>query len=448
MILPSLLSTAVGEEIPSSPLAALLVLVFVVLVSQPIIRRMVRIEHDPWLLKILRWSLGLHLLCSYLQIFVVNHFYHGVADYLQYDHASGVLAGNFRHLHFTLAGSREGQHLIGNGALSVVGGVVMVFTGTNQLAAFLVFAWMSWIGALFFYRAYSITFPEADKHRYGLMLFFLPSLLFWTADLSKEAVLSLSLGIAAYGCARALRHMRGGFIILVLGSLIGLFVRPNEYALLIGGFAIAMVFRPSDERSMRGARLVGSILFVGAVVVGAGYLASKQLHLSSQGVGGALNAVHKHNGKVQSAVGGGSGSSGVPYSKNPLTYPRDVYEVLFNPLPVTAHSGTQLIAALENTVVLVLILKSLRNLRAVPRVMLNRPYVMMCLIYSAAFLYAFAALGNSGLIIRERTLLFPFLLVLLCVPVSPKGEPKRFAWEHRRATRRQKRKAQQAQWTV
>jgi Dolichyl-phosphate-mannose-protein mannosyltransferase len=444
---PTLIA-AIGARIPSSPLAAVAALAFIGLVSQPIIRKMVQIENDPRLTKILRWSLVLHLAGAPAQIFVVNHFYHGVADYLQYDHAAGAIGNNFRHFDFSIHGSGESTHLIGDGALTIVGGVVMVFTGTNQLAAFFVFAWLSFLGALCFYRAFSITFPDADKRRYALMLFFLPSLLFWTADLSKEAVLSLSLGIATYGCARALQRMRGGFILIVVGSLIGVFVRPNEVALLVGAFVIAMVFRPSDERTLRGFRLIGSWIFLALVVVAAVNLAGKQLHLSTKGVSGALNSTHKNNNKKTEELATGAGSGGVPYSKDPITFPRDVYEVLFNPLPITAHNGTQLIAAAENTVIVVLLYRSRRNLKALPRAMLVRPYLLLCLVYSLAFLYSFAALGNLGLITRERTLLFPFMLVLLCVPISPKGEPKQFPWERRRVTRRQRRKAELAQWSV
>ena len=76
-------------------------------------------------------------------------------------------------------------------------------------------------------------------------------------------------------------------------------------------------------------------------------------------------------------------------------------------------------AALENSVIAVLILLSLRNLRMTIRASFALPYVMMCTIYSILFVYSFAALGNLGLIARERTLLFPFFLVLLCIPRHP-----------------------------
>ena len=114
-------------------------------------------------------------------------------------------------------------------------------------------------------------------------------------------------------------------------------------------------------------------------------------------------------------------SGGIPYSSNIATYPRDIYEVLFNPLPFNAHGFGERVAALENTIIAVLILMSLRNLRMVPRAAFARPYVMLCAVYTATFIYAFAALGNLGLIERERTMVLPFLLVLLCIPRDPTG---------------------------
>jgi hypothetical protein len=72
----------------------------------------------------------------------------------------------------------------------------------------------------------------------------------------------------------------------------------------------------------------------------------------------------------------------------------------------------------------------------VPRAAFSRAYVMMCAVYCLGFIYTFAALGNLGLITRERTLLFPFLMVLLSIPRAPKGRPPRFEWEVRRRDRK------------
>jgi hypothetical protein len=45
----------------------------------------------------------------------------------------------------------------------------------------------------------------------------------------------------------------------------------------------------------------------------------------------------------------------------------------------------------------------------------------MCLLYSIGFLYVFSALGNVGLLARERTLLFPMLFVLFTLATTTAG---------------------------
>lgn len=55
----------------------------------------------------------------------------------------------------------------------------------------------------------------------------------------------------------------------------------------------------------------------------------------------------------------------------------------------------------------------------------------MALFYSAVFVYTFAALGNLGLITRERTLLLPFLFVVLAFPMARPGEDP-YPWQRRR----------------
>ncbi len=117
-----------------------------------------------------------------------------------------------------------------------------------------------------------------------------------------------------------------------------------------------------------------------------------------------------------------------------MWYPRDVYTVLFDPLPFSAHSITQLFAAAENTLILLVVLSSLPRLRFLPRVCMQRPYVFMALIYSVIFVFAFAALGNLGLITRERTLLLPFLFIVLAFPVAIRERlPTRGSGEGHRA---------------
>jgi hypothetical protein len=429
---------AAAGKLPSNPIVVVIVGIILVLVSLPIARRLSRAEGDPRLVTLLMTGLFLHFLGGPAQIFVDNHAYHGVADFSGYVHQGATLSGNFRSFHFTTAGARL-RSVLGDGSVSIAAGVVFALVGVNELAAFFVFAWFSWLGTIFFYRAFCLTFPEGGHRRYALILFFLPSLLFWTSDVSKESIMMLALGVTTFGCARVLARQRRGYPVMVLGTFLGIFTRPDEFALLLGGFTIAVLFRSHDaRRQLRALRRISTFVFLVAILIVTAVLTAKFVKANPASVSKALNSVHSNNGG-SSALAAGLGSSNVPYSSDPLLFPRDVYTVLFDPLPITARSFTQLLASGENTVILILVLTSLRRLRLVYRAGRERPYVLLAAIYTIGFLYVFAALGNLGLITRERTLLFPYFLVLLAIPVSPKGEPPQFPWEQPRQSRRQRR---------
>jgi hypothetical protein len=426
----------IGAKIPSPPLIFLVVAVILFAVSLPIARRLARTEGDPRLVSLVMIALGLHFLGGPAQILVDNHIYHGVADFTGYVHQGANLSNNFRSFDFSTKGAQL-RSLVGDGSVSIATGVVFSIVGINELAAFFIFSWFSWLGTICFYRAFALTFPEGGHRRYALMLFLMPSLLFWTSDVSKESIMMLALGVTTLGAARVLARQRRGYPLIPLGILLGIFTRPDEFALLVGAFTVAMFFRPRSTRAAAAGRRVGSIIFLGLILGVTGVLTVKLIHDTHAGVGQVLSSTNKNNANVPTGVSG----SNVPYSSDPLTYPRDVYTVLFDPLPITAGSLTQAIASLENTVILIFVLTSLRRLKLVFRAGRERPYVILCAVYSAAFLYAFAALGNLGLITRERTLLIPYLLVLLALPVSAKGEPPEHPWEQARMSRSERRLA-------
>jgi hypothetical protein len=417
---------SVGTNLP----VALVVAAILAWLGVLIAKKVARTDAYPALAKVMIASVLLHLLFAPLQIFVVDHFYAGVADWLKYDHLAAVLANTWRSGHFNLAGVPAS---IGNGTIGIAGAVVMTLVGPNQLAAFFVCSWLAYVGCVFFYLAFRVTFPRADRRRYAILVFLFPSLLFWTADVSKEAFMLVGLGLAAYGIALVMVGKRGGYLPILVGGALALFIRPNEVVILVVGFALAMLVRAiggnaSGSRRRNAFSMAGAFVFVAGIVVVTTIVAAHFLHgLTSAGVGNALTKVSAGN----KGTGAGFGSSSVPYSSNPLWYPRDAYTVLFDPLPFTAHSITELFAAGENTLILLVVLASFPRLRYLPRLCLQRPYVFTALFYSIIFIFAFAALGNLGLITRERTLLLPFLFIVLAFPIARPGEDP-YPWQRRR----------------
>lgn len=424
--------------IGSNPIIALAIAGILFAVSRPIIRRISNAEQNPWLAKVMTFSLVLHLLAVPMQIWVVDHLYGGIADWNQYLNRGAALAHSGFNLNYAHVNG-----IVGDGMVSIITGVVFRIIGVNQLGVFLVFSWFAFLGLIFFYRAFSLTFAGANTRRYAILLFFLPSLIFWTADVSKEAIMSFSLGLCAYGAAKILARRRGGFVFLIVGGAIGAPVRANELLLLMAGFAVAMLILPAGpRRNLGGIRRLGSIIFLGALLAASLFITLHYLVHQSGSL--SLDTLAKGN---RGASTPGAVSSAVTYSSNPADFPKDVYVVLFDPLIIKAHGSGQRLAAMENLIIIGVILSSMRQLRIVIRAAFARPYVMLCGIYSVAFCYAFAALGNLGLITRERTLLFPFLLVILCIPRSPKGEPPEFEWELRRRARLERRRMGESSMT-
>jgi hypothetical protein len=421
---------------PTNPIEALLIGVVLFAIGRVFIRRATQAEGgDPWLAKALTACLILHLLSAPSQIWVVDHLYGGIADYTRYDIQGSVLSGGFRHLDFSLEPAQL-RGIVGDGAVSIVAGVIFAIIGANQAGAFLVMTFLSFIGIVYFYRAFTLTFSGAGNRRYGYLVFFLPTLLFWTSDVSKEAIMTFLLGLTAYGCARILAHRGRGYLLIIVCSVAGAFIRPNETLLALGGFTVAMLFRPvSPTVRFHGPRRTLAFIFMGAMTGLAIFVTLHYLPGSSNGL--SLTSISKNN----SGVGNGFGSGGITYSGNPIYYPKDVFVVLFDPLPINAHGSGEWVEAFENTLVVGVVLTSLRGLRILPRVAFARPYVMMSLIFTGAFCYSFASLGNLGLITREAVVTMPFFLVVLCIPRGPRHSPPRYVWELRRRERVARRKA-------
>ena len=418
--------------ISSSPVGFLLVAAVLVGISRPIIRWVTEKEQSPWLARILLISLALHLLAAPAQIYVVNHFYHHVADFNRYDTQGSILAPNFRSFNFTLAGANV-RAIVNDGSVSIFTGIVMAIVGVNQIGTFLVFSFLAWLGTILFYRAFTLTFASAPAghRRYAYLVFFLPSTIFWTADVSKEAIMTVCLGMVAFGCAKVLVRAPGGFRLITVGAVAGFLVRPNELLVILGGFAVALMVRPGADRRERNSSIkrVGGLLFMTFLLAASVYITLHYLRLGSSG------SLSLGNTTANNQVYG----SGTSYSSSPAKWPIDAYTVLFDPLPFNAHGSGQYAAALENMVILGIAVASYRQLRVLLRTAFARPYVMMCLVYSIGFIYAFAALGNLGLIYRERVMLLPFLMVLFAIPRTPrtpKGRPNLYEWEYRRKDRR------------
>lgn len=396
----------------TNPVHALVVALVLFAVTVPLALTFAAREQQPWLAGVVLVSFGAHLVGSALQVLIVARVYDNVADFHLYDGQGAALREAW------LAGSfpTAGLEIPGTGSVSIATGLVYSVVGVDQLGGFFVFSWLGLLGLMAAYRAFRLCLPDAEHRRYAWLLFLMPSLLYWPTVAGKEAVMLLALSLMLLGAAHVFTHslIRGSGY-LAAGSVIGGLVRPHEVALLFGAFCVGILVRRSPRPSVT-TPLRWTLTFL--VVAGVGIVMLRFTmgflgitDYSPAAIAAAVNDAHV----ATQGEGEGFGSSHTTWNPSPLYYPQDVYLVLFKPLPFESTEMTQLISSAENTVLIILLMYFWRSLTAV-RKRLRSPYVAMCLVYSLLFLYIFAALGNVGLLVRERTLLFPMLFVLLTLP--------------------------------
>ena len=393
--------------------AGIVVSVVLVLVSLPAVIWLAHREGHAKVARLLPWAFVLKLAASLARFVVAFGVYDGVADASTYHTAGEMLAPMYRKGDF----SGDVGRFIGTGFIKTLTGLVYTVTGSTRLGGFVVFSWMGFWGLYLFYKAFCMACPEGDRWRYALLIFLLPSLLFWPSSIGKEAWMTLTLGLSAYGAARILARHRGGFAVTLLGLAGTVAVRPHVSVILMASLVAAYLFR----RPPVGASLLGPVAkLAGVVVLGIALAVAVGQTKELFGVRDAFDAEAVsqvlERARDQTSNAGSAFATERNTDLRPSQFPAALVSVIFRPFPWEAKNPLALVASLEGTLLLVLFVAGRQRVVSAVRSVLRTPYVVLCLCYSVLFVYGFSSFANFGVLTRQRVQLFPFLLVLLALP--------------------------------
>lgn len=383
-----------------------------VAITFPIVSRAARRQDDLRERNLILTALILKLVGSLVRYAVSFEVYER-ADATGYDTIGRQIAAAIRGGDFTPEIAGVGGS--GTRFVQKLTGWVYAAIGPSKLGGFLVFSWLGFWGLYLFYRAFRKAFPQGDHRRYALLVFFLPSLLFWPSSIGKDAWMTFTLGITAYGAARLLTRQRGGLAIVALGLWATAAVRPHITVVVLAGLMAGILLRRPRHGSPLNSVTKAACL---AVMLAAGLLlvARVESFFGVEGVDSqAAEAVFDETQRRSSQGDSAFESERV---RSPLDLPGAVLAVLFRPFPTEVHNAQSAIASLEGLTLLVLCVRSGGRLGALPRHVLRAPYVAFAATFTALFIFAFSSVGNFGIIARQRVQVFPFVLVLLAVPVT------------------------------
>ncbi len=307
--------------------------------------------------------------------------------------------------------------------------------GESLVGQFLLSGMVGLIGSLFFVKAFQSEFPSSSREAKWLAscLFFFPSLAFWTTLIGKDSWMYFCLGAVALSLTLFMREWRVRYLLGLLVSLAFVaMIRPPVGVPITAAVGLCILLglksALSGKRSTMMLRPIVYACVCAFVIVGFNVVISKMgsyAHFQEDAdfVDSMVGfAVDYHTGLRQD-TGGRSAVKGLELNEKSVFavtsfMPQAMGTFLFRPFLFEAHNAVAFLAAIDSTILIGLVVWRWRNLIEAARLIWSRPLVALS---AASFLLLTATLSfqtNLGVIVRHRTMVLGFLLVLLAVPLK------------------------------
>ncbi len=408
---------------------ALIVIPVYALIGLAVVRRMFRGAQRP-LAIILSWGLLVKLGGTFARYWVGFEAYEGGIDASRYHRVAAEAAGK------VWSGEESVVTILprstGTPFLEHLTSFIYTLTGSSQLAGFITFSFLAYLGTLLMVKAAVIAVPNLAASRYAWLCVLFPSIVYWPSSIGKEAAIFLGLGIATYGIATMFAYGRWIRPLLLIAAGLGFtsLIRPHIagiwVAAAIPALVIALVGR-SRSNPARGQRPISRlgvvpvlVLAIAGLSVLAGttvrYLAPHSDEVSSTEFNQILEETTRRTSEA--------GSTFTPPSvESPADWPLAVVRTLTRPLPLEARGLAQLVSAAEMMALLGLYAISWRRLLNLPRLIVTNPYVTFAVTAIVLVGLAYSSFANLGVLTRQKSLIFPLLVLLPCLPVRSWSGP-------------------------
>lgn len=330
----------------------------------------------------------------------------GGADSPIYQREGVRIANELRQLNF---GVQTGRTIPGTGTIRYLSGVVNVFTGSNYIATFLLFAAVAFVGQCFFLLAMRPALNDKQFRLLCIGVMLSPTLAFWPSSIGKESMSLLGIGLGAYGAALLYDRRWRGVPYVLLGSFAVGMVRPHVALILLAGLTVGLMARRAHTRG----RLLTHLAFLVIVIVGAMAMAGASATLFGLESFDGVSDVNAALDFAQERTSQDAAQFVAARVASPADYPWAFVTVLFRPFPWEAGNASSMISAIESMALLVTLVVALPGIARQSAQLLQRGQLLYTVAFTAVFVYLFSAIGNFGILSRQRAQVIPFLLVFL-----------------------------------
>lgn len=311
------------------------------------------------------------------------------------------------------------------GTLGATASFLAFFTSGSLYASCLVVSLVAYLGLVALYAAFPPAISKTYQTRLLISCLLIPSVVFWSSGIIKEAIALAGLGFATFGLFKIIQPKLKASVVLLLAT--GLIMVGLTKSYLIGPFILASVAwfyvtKNKDSKLIVKPLYLILILVLGIIaVIGIGKLFPRYAldnlatEISNQQV-----IVQSQNAGSSSAIFESTkASAGTQFRNLPIA----IFSVLLRPFIFEVHNIMALINALETTYItaLLFLIARRRTFREITYTISNSPMLVFCLVFTAL-----CAVGvglttvNLGTLSRYRMPLMPLyvILVFALVPVK------------------------------
>jgi hypothetical protein len=346
----------------------------------------------------------------------------GGADSTAYQREGERIARSLRVLDF---GVETGRSIPGTGSVRYFSGLVNVLTGSSYIATFLVFTAIAFVGQVFLLFGVRRALNQKQFRVFAVIVMFSPTLAYWPSSIGKESLVLFGIGLGVFGASRLYDRRWNGLLPVLFGVFSVGIVRPHVAMVLLAGLLAGLFARQAHTRGRAATHglllvliIVGSMLTAGA----SADLFGLESFDGVSDVNAALDFAQDRTSQDQAQFVAARVTS-------PVDYPWAVVTVLFRPFLWETTNTAAMISAAESTLLGLLLLAAAPGLARHVRDLFQRGQLLFSCAFIAVFIFVFSAIGNFGILSRQRAQVIPFVLLLVAMGI---GAEKR---ELRKASR-------------
>ena len=373
--------------------------------------------------RLVAMSFWLKVVFIFLNVLVTKYYFHG-GDMLGYCRW-GVLLSNdetesFSHLMRQFFQQRLGAENSSTLSMAALSGMIQMTTGETVFGTCLLVGLAAWFGQVAIYFVLRDHVPLVLRRAAMLSALFLPSLLFWTGGIIKEAVAIFGLGLLFLGAHWLLQRRLQGIILASIGLAV---VAVSKAYILVPFFAGGAIWFFLGRQQLKVGFTLMLRLCIGATVgvMAVRYIGDVFPRYSIDGFTGVTAGLQEVGQRVRGgstySLGDGSGPVGL--------LPQAVLTALFRPIFFEVNNAAMALNAAETTVILGLLTYAVRfnGIRECFRRVLRFPILIYCVIF-VLLMSMGVGLGstNLGTLSRYRTPMMPFYFFLLLTVAVPRSK--------------------------